>query len=281
MKINIDKTEKFYLHNNLIVSTNKDIEQISNADKIFYEVIRVIDGTPLFFDAHIERLIKSTLLSGINCFNSSVLVEGIKKLLKLNFVKEKNLKITFYCSDSNEPNLYAYYVDSHYPHENAYKQGVKLELLPMERKNPNVKIENPALRGSADKLLCLSQTHEALLVNEQGLITEGSRSNFFAIIDKTLVTPPAFTVLEGITRKMVIKLARENSIDFIERAISTSEIDIMEGAFITGTSSKVLPISKIGDHTFKEIPNLTKELMKLYDKLVESSLCDYKSKNSL
>jgi branched-chain amino acid aminotransferase len=277
MIINIDKSEKYYLHNNLIVSTNQEIEAISNTDRIFYEVIRVIKSTPLFFDAHIERLIRSTALAGIECLNANELVVGIKKLLVLNPVLEKNLKITFYCTSDSQPSVFAYFVDSHYPHDQTYKYGVRVELLKTERKNPNIKLENPNLRGSADKLLCLSQTHEALLVNEEGYITEGSRSNFFAIINNTLITPPASTVLEGITRKMVIKLAKENSIELEERPISTKEIPIMDGAFITGTSSKVLPIARIGNHTFHEIVPITKTLMKLYDKLVETSLSDYKS----
>jgi branched-chain amino acid aminotransferase len=276
MNINNDKTEKYFLYNNNLVSSIQNIDPIPDTVGVLYEVIRVIDGTPLFLEPHIERLMKSMALSGISCIDSDEIYKGIKMLLKSNYVKEKNLKITFFCTENSNPNFYAYFVESQYPNQMAYKYGVKVELLPMERNNPNVKLENPKLRGSADKVLCLSQTHEALLVNEQGFITEGSRSNFFAIFGNSVVTPPATAVLEGITRKMIIQLAIDNSIQIIERPIHTSEVENMDGAFITGTSSKVLPIAKVGDFSFKEIPSLTLQLLDLYDKLVDKSLQEYK-----
>lgn len=277
MKINPDITEKFYLHNSTLIETNIEIPEVSDDQKVFYEVIRVIDGKPLFLDEHLERLQQSTILSSINCFNLYDVRGGILKLLKATLVKEKNIKLTFFCSKSNElkPTLYGYFVESHYPSEQAYISGVRVELMPMKRNNPNVKLENPLLRGSADKLLCLSQTHEALLVNDDGYITEGSRSNFFAVYRNKLVTPPANQVLEGITRKMVLQLTRENKIECIEEPIHISEIEKMDGAFITGTSSKVLPIARIGDHSFISIPETTRRMIKLYDELVERSLREF------
>ncbi|HCY00083.1 MAG TPA: hypothetical protein DG754_08090 [Bacteroidales bacterium] len=125
--------------------------------------------------------------------------------------------------------------------------------------------------------MCLSQTHEALLVNDEGFITEGSRSNFFAVINNTLVTPPSKDVLEGVTRKMVIALAKQNSIPFQERPIHKRELDSFDGVFITGTSPKVLPITQIGNHSFK-IPKLTQEMIKHYDELVSKNLIELSAK---
>lgn len=277
MKINIDKTEKFYLLNSTLIDTKNEIPEISGENKIFYEVIRVVKGKPLFLDEHLERLQQSTILSNIQCFNLYEVKYGIERLLKANYVEEKNLKLTFYCDNTNElkSNLFAYFVESHYPSEEAYLHGVRVELMPMKRNNPNVKLENPLLRGSADKLICLSQTHEVLLVNDHGFITEGSRSNFFAVYGNELITPPSNQVLEGITRKMVIQIAKDNSIECVEKEVHPSDIEKMDGAFITGTSSKVLPIARIGDYNFKSIPITTRKMIELYDQLVERSLNEY------
>lgn len=274
MLLKIDKNEKYYLHNNNILETNNEEAYAPEENKIFYEVIRVIKGKPLFLDAHLERLKKSTLLIGINCIDISLIKTNIEILLKVNYVEEKNLKITFYCNEkeNNKPELFAYFIESHYPSDLAYEVGVKVELLPLKRNNPNVKLENPILRGSADEVICLSQTHEALLVNDQGYITEGSRSNFFAVYGHNIVTPPANEVLEGVTRKVIIQIAQNNSIECTERPIHISEIEKMEGSFITGTSSKVLPIIKIGDHAFSSIPSITRKIMELYDRMVETSI---------
>lgn len=279
MTIFFDKAEEFFLNNNQISQVPKSKSfDIPDNSTVFYEVIRVINGIPLFLDEHIDRLKKSTQLSGIE-IDLDQLVKNIIELVKRSPVKEKNLKISLYCdqTDKHKCQIMAYFIESSYPLAQAYQNGVKAELTPLKRKNPNIKLENPELRHSADKVLCLSQTHEALLVNDEGFITEGSRSNFFAVINNTLVTPPAKDVLEGVTRKMVIALARQNSIPFQERPIHKEELDSFEGVFITGTSSNVLPITRIGNHCFN-IPKLTQEMIKHYDELVNKNLIELSAK---
>jgi len=138
----------------------------------------------------------------------------------------------------------------------------------MERNNPNVKLENPSLRASADKAICLSQTAEVLLIDNHGFITEGSRSNFFAVFNNTIVTPPTHDVLEGITRTIIIDLAKKKGFECIQEPVHINKIQKMDGAFITGTSTKVLPINRIGDTEFKDIPIIIKTLMMAYDELI-------------
>lgn len=279
MTVHFDKDEEFFFNNNQIqlVPKTKSFD-IPDGSTILYEVIRVINGVPLFFDEHIDRLKKSTQLSGIE-ISLNPLVKGIVDLVKKTDVKEKNLKISLYCDkvDKHKCQIIAYFIESHYPLAEKYQNGVKTELASLERENPNIKLENPVLRQTADKVLSLSQTHEALLVNDEGFITEGSRSNFFAIINKTLITPPAKDVLEGVTRRMVIALAKQNSIPFQERPIHTRELDSFEGAFITGTSPKILPINRIGDQSFA-IPKLTQELIKHFDELIHKNLIELSAK---
>ena len=153
-----------------------------------------------------------------------------------------------------------------------YQNGITDGILPAERKNPNVKLENPTLRNAANRAIEKNKNFEMLLINEQGYITEGSRSNFFAVFGNTLVTPPALQVLEGITRTMIINLAKQNHITIEERTIHINEIQNMDGAFITGTSPKVLPIATIDHHTFVSIPVITKKIMEYYNLLIEKSI---------
>ncbi len=274
MTIAFDKDEKFFLLDNQIkeIPAHRKYD-IPNDSPIFYEVIRVINSTPLFVDEHIERLKKSTLLSGIEALETNELTKAITEFTKHRQIHEKNLKISLYTDKQNKKDYHvlAYFVSSSYPQPEAYLNGVKVELIPLKRENPNVKLENPTLRSSADKVICLSQTYEALLVNNEGYITEGSRSNFFAIINNTIITPPSKDVLEGITRKMVFALATQNGIPLVERCIHKSEIDSFEGAFLTGTSTKVLPINRIGDKTLPG-HNLIQKIILLYNKLVEKNL---------
>lgn len=271
MELKIDKAEKLYLHNTTLKTVSDTKIIVPENANVFYEVIRITQGTPLFFDLHINRLQQSLTLSNQPKVNDTNLKKGIKELLKANYVGDKNLKIAVFFSNQ-QPEVYAFFIPSHYPQAQAYTNGVKVKLLSIERPRPNVKLENPTLRQSADSIISQSEAYETLLVNEKGYITEGSRSNFFAIIDNKIVTPPANDVLEGITRKMVIRLAKTNHLPIEERAIHTTEISLMSGAFITGTSPKVLPISQIEKHVLYPIPNLITQLLMLYDELTLTTL---------
>ena len=271
MELKIDSTEKLYLQNNTLENVTSSNIVAPNDVKIFYEVIRVTKGKPLFFDLHITRLQQSLTLSNYPNVDDEKLRTSIKKLLKANYVNEKNLKVVIFFKDQI-PEIFAFFIESHYPPEQAYNNGVKVKLLTVERERPNVKLDNPTLRKTADNIIRESEVHETLLVNEKGYITEGSRSNFFAIIDNKIVTPPGGEVLEGITRKMIISLAKSNKFPIEERPIHTSEISLMNGAFITGTSPKVLPIAQIENHTFHPIPSMIKQLLTLYDKLTDTTL---------
>lgn len=271
MELKIDGTEQFYLHNDKLENVQSTIIVVPKDAKIVYEVIRITKGVPLFFNQHINRLHQSLALSNLPVINDENLRVSIKELLKANHVSEKNLKVVVYFTNQ-QPEVYAFFIPSHYPPEQAYKDGVTVKLLTIERLRPNVKLENPTLRKTADGIIGGSNVYETLLVNDKGYITEGSRSNFFAIIDDKIITPPAGDVLEGITRKMVISLAKNNQLPIEERPIHTTEISLMSGAFITGTSPKVLPITQIEGHKLYPIPNITTQLLLFYNELTQTNL---------
>ena len=271
MELKIDGTEQLYLHNDKLENVQSTIIVVPKDAKIVYEVIRITKGVPLFFNQHINRLHQSLALSNLPVINDENLRVSIKELLKANYVSEKNLKVVVYFANQ-QPKVYAFFIPSHYPPEQAYKDGVTVKLLTIERLRPNVKLENPTLRKTADGIIGGSNVYETLLVNDKGYITEGSRSNFFAIIDDKIITPPAGDVLEGITRKMVISLAKNNQLPIEERPIHTTEISLMSGAFITGTSPKVLPITQIEEHKLYPIPNITTQLLLFYNELTQTNL---------
>ena len=113
--------------------------------------------------------------------------------------------------------------------------------------------------------------YEALSIHSDGCIYEGSKSNFFVVKDSTIITPPKETILEGITREIVIRLARENEIEVREEIVQFSNLKEYDGAFLTSSSSKVMPIRKIDEVEFAGIPETTKRLMKLYNAFISTS----------
>ena len=97
--------------------------------------------------------------------------------------------------------------------------------------------------------------YEAILVNDAGFITEGSRSNIFMVIGSTVVTSRLENVLPGITRQFIIKVCKTLNIEFEEKNIHERDIETLTGLFISGTSPKVLPIKSVDDLLFNSSRN--------------------------
>jgi len=122
---------------------------------------------------------------------------------------------------------------------------------------------------------------EALLVNRENCITEGSRSNIFFVQGGKVYTAPAQDVLVGVTRMMILNLCRQLHIELIEKAVPVQEIPKMDGAFMTGTSVNVLPISKIDEHPLPSVANSIIHMIAAeYEKLMWDYVRDRKKHHS-
>jgi branched-chain amino acid aminotransferase len=91
---------------------------------------------------------------------------------------------------------------------------------------------------------------EALVLNNEGHISEGSAENFFMVKDGILVTPPVTeNILEGITRRTVMDLAKsELGIEVVERPIDRTELYVSDELFLTGTAAEIIAIAKVDHH---------------------------------
>ncbi|HHW49704.1 MAG TPA: aminotransferase class IV [Clostridiaceae bacterium] len=258
-------------------SVNGDIRLVQRmehldikTETIVYEVIRIIDGIPLFFEDHYCRLKNSLKLLGYELtFSSADIVRDIKKLVNSNFLTNCNVKIIVYVEASVQ-NLIMYVSSSYYPDEEEYKKGIKVSLFQFERQNPNIKLIDRNYRDKINLLLQKNKVFEVLLVNKEGKITEGSKSNVFFVKNGNVYTAPSKYVLQGITRKYVIEACRLEGIEVIEEFIDAGCFDDIEGVFISGTSIKVLPVSRIDNYCFESGANpLVVAVHRRFDKLVE------------
>ncbi len=90
---------------------------------------------------------------------------------------------------------------------------------------------------------------EAVFVRHDGLVSEGGSSNLFAVLDGTVVTPPAdHHILAGVTREHVLDLARQQYLKVEERPLHLADLRQAEEIFLTGTVMEVLPVVKLDDH---------------------------------
>lgn len=118
---------------------------------------------------------------------------------------------------------------------------------------------------------------EALLLDTDGMVAEGSGENIFIVRDGKLFTPELTSALEGITRHTVIKLAEDAGLSVEERRITRDEVYIADEAFFTGTAAEVTPIRELDNRTIgggKPGP-VTKQLQKVYLDVVEGRVSEY------
>lgn len=260
----------YYMLNDCIKHSCEFNGEFISKGKSLYEVIRIYKGIPLFFEKHMNRMFNSADMSNLKLtFDSEKLKNTILKLTELNKVKFGNIKIVFNFYN-NECNFYCYFIEHHYPSEKDYENGVNTILFKGERKNPNAKIMNVSFRESTEKAIKDNKAFEAILVDRNGNITEGSKSNIFMVKDKRVYTSPVEDVLPGITRDIIISIALNCGYELKEERINCKDITCMDGLFISGTSPKVLPINKVDDICFNSQENLIiKEIHASYEKYVE------------
>lgn len=257
----MEAINKFYLEDGHIEDVCNLIEE--GNDEVVYEVIRILKGIPLFEEEHIVRLEKSfEILKKSFPYQYNKIEVFIAKLINANHIESGTIKLT-YNFDSSSMRIYE--IRHSYPTNKMYQEGINVLLYNANRKKPNAKVINEKLQQKVREILKNSDAYEALLVDEMGYITEGSKSNIFFIKDNTLITTPLEKVLPGITRDKVINIAKKLTIEVKEICINANELDSIEAMFICGTSPKILPISKINDLNFDINNEILSLLIKKYD----------------
>ncbi len=238
--------------------------------KEIYEVIRVSNGIALFIDDHLLRLNMSFKRLNSPLSINNLLINEIKKTIKFKKITNSNIKISCLLTKSNYYQIYIYAIPSSYPNVNMYKYGVQTSLFEGERINPNIKVAHTKVREAANMQVQEDHVFEVLLVNHNGYITEGSRSNLFFIIDNVIYTAPSELVLEGIIRKKVLDIIKDDKYSLEMKCIYFSDLQNVDAAFLTGTSSRILPINKIDDWHLNVNHHILRNLMESLNKRIEA-----------
>jgi branched-chain amino acid aminotransferase len=255
-----------------------DNTMVYEGDSI-YEVLRIVKGNPVFFDDHMERLVSSVRLQQKELLaEPSEIRRDIINLSKSERRKEANMKIVFNYNQGSS-NYIIYFIEPIYPSDEQYKKGVKGILYYAQRKDPESKVINHKLRSSIYHNLILHRGYEALLVNEENCITEGSRSNIFFLKGDVLTTASDDKVLNGITRKYILDICRDNKIRVEFKCVPVDSITEYDAVFMTGTSPMVLQFYCIDDTYFNVRIPLIENLRKLYIEKAEESIRAFVTNN--
>lgn len=273
IKIEINNLIMYYIYNNQLINAEKLPEFSLSGNKVIYEVIRIMNGKVLFLEDHLERFNQSLLLSAVaSPFKSGDIRNLINQLIQANYLVNGNIKFFLSIPKNFQCDFYAHLIPHQYPSVNDYQTGVGMVLYEANRINPAIKEEHIGQRERIQAFIKDHQVYEALLVNNDGYITEGSKSNFFLIKGDTLYTAPLSEVLEGITAKNLLKICNNNGIPVREEHIPAAKLRDYHSAFITGTSPKLLPVNRINDIVFDVNNVMLRQLMVMFDNLIEKYL---------
>lgn len=264
-----DNVGSWIVHNGVLLTCVP--EETMNFDftgPIIYEVIRYINKRGLFKEDHLDRLDRSAAGQGIVLpVTREAYDRHVEILLTRNNRTNCNIKLLV-CQGQ-----YIIYLSrTFYPDAEVYETGVDTASIQVERPDPNAKVRRVSYIETISKFRQEQQVFEALLLNNEGYYTEGSRSNLFFVKkgESCVYTAPSSMILEGVMRRHLLLLCAEMGIQVIQRAISKAEMNQVEGAFLTGTSIKVLPIARIDGISYSSSGHpLIQSLMKRFDEYVE------------
>ncbi len=242
--------QKFFLKNNDILPVADFNLTDLEVGTSLYEVVKIINGKPLFLEEHILRMRKSAEIKKMTIWlTDDEIKQRVFKICKVNNLENGRLKFVFRFYE--EENLYiSFFIQVITPSPDLYETGVKLISIKGKRLSPNAKVINYDLRQFVKAEIIKNNAFEALLINDANQITEGSKSNFFLIKDKKVYTPFAKDVLVGVTRNYVFDICKKNNIEIIETDICFNDLKSYNSCFITGTSLGVLAVNQIDNYVF-------------------------------
>jgi branched-chain amino acid aminotransferase len=242
---------KLYVLNGQLTDTATFDDSFLNQPHYIYEVFRVIEGVALFLEDHLERLEETCRLANHSPDTDfHQMHDQVYQLIKANTLQMGNIKVVMVRTPGDEPQCMIYITEHQYPTLRQFEEGVDLSLFRGIRHNPNAKVMDAKLRRATNEIKKQKDVYETLLIDEQGCITEGSRSNVFFIRQNKIITPPLEDVLPGITRRHVIEVCKHLSLPVSEEKVLARSLVVMEGVFISGTSRKVLPAKRVDELSF-------------------------------
>jgi len=139
--------------------------------------------------------------------------------------------------------------------DEGLERGIRAKVSSYTRHHPNVSLTKSKTCGDyVNSILAKREVtrmgyDEAVMLDTSGLVAECSGENIFIVRRGVLKTPPLVSVLEGITRDSVIRIARDKGIEVVEQSITRDEVYTADEMFLTGTAAEITPVRELDDRT--------------------------------
>ena len=218
-----------------------------------FDLLRTLDGKPLFLEEHIMRLEDSARRIGIALpWPRAELMGLVMETLDRNSFKESNIRIVVTAGSSpdfltpqGEPRLLILVTRAPALPGVWYTDGVKIITYLSQRNIPGAKSIDYVPATIALRQARNHDAIEAVYVDRNGLVLEGTTSNLFAVFGDALVTPGT-GILNGVTRRAVLGLAEKmGPVDL--RDLSLAELLTADEVFITGTNKMIVPVIQVDE----------------------------------
>jgi len=137
--------------------------------------------------------------------------------------------------------------------DEGLERGIRAKVSSYTRHHPNVSLTKSKTCGDyVNSILAKREVtrmgyDEAIMLDTNGLVAECSGENIFIVRRGVLKTPPLVSVLEGITRDSVIRIARDKGIEVVETQITRDEVYCADEMFLTGTAAEITPVREVDD----------------------------------
>lgn len=243
-------------------------------DFAVYSNIKVIQGKMFVPEMEIEGLFESAEIIGLeHDFESGDVLDWMEQLIRINKLKDSLVRLMLLGSDGEKsPELWLFAVGLTFYPRKFYHRGIKVITYPGERFVPRAKAKNLLLNYVAYREVVDNDAIEALLIDRDGHIREGTRSSFFAFRGKTLYLPPREEVLAGVTRKIIVDLVIDKYKIFEER-IPLKDLKKFDEAFLSATTMKVMPIRQVdGKILSDKVGPHTADIQRLFDGFSKKAL---------
>jgi len=254
------------------------------------------DGPAIFrLEDHTNRLFESAKLIGMQIpYDPKELNDAQSQVVKINNLKNAYIRpMCFYGSEGmglRADNLKVHTIIAawdwgSYLGDDKILNGIKVKVTDFPKRSEKSMLHKAKASGNylysmlALKDALNSGYDEALILDIDDNVNEGSGENFFTIINNTIHTPKDATVLNGITRQTVMKIARDLNYRVEETNISVDDVKSSDEAFFTGTAAEVTPIIQVDNVKINDGKpgEITKKIQKIYFDLIRGKVDEYSS----
>jgi branched-chain amino acid aminotransferase len=283
-----------YLNGELIPATQARISVFDHGFLYGYglfETMRAYHGKIFLLERHTKRLTDSAAVIGMGSGLAGIdLAQACRDTVEANDLSDARIRLTVtngesdtfpWAGVSGRPTVVITAIPYAPPETERYEQGFKISLTSLRRCQQSllsaIKSTNYLLSVLARMEAAKQGLHEALMLNDDGFIAEGSGCNIFFVKPSGLVTPSLGSgVLPGITRELVIELADRLHIDVTEGTVGLGALRNSKEAFLTNSMIEIMPLVQVRDDAGNIITigsgkpgRMTKKFMAVYKEMVE------------